>query len=137
MAHPYSSIRHDPLEARGLVILLLAGPLVWTAHHLTGYLLVELSCRTGLLGGQIFGISVLRAVVIGLTIVALALTLYAGFRAYRNWQFTREDRSENPETELVIGRTRFLAQAGLLLNIIFAAIILLNGIPALFLRLCG
>ena len=124
-------------QARNLVLLLLAGPLIWSVYHIVGYLLVEVACRTGILAGRILGLSALWWILIVLTVAALLATLYAGFLAYRNWQDTRTISTEVEEADLVKGRTRFLALSGLLLNSLFAVIILLDGIPALVLRLCG
>lgn len=112
---------------------LLAGPLVWSVYFIAGYGLVEFACKLGLLQFNLLGLNAIAAAIIGLTLIALLVTLYAGLLAYQKWQQVRRDELDSGQAE----KSRvFMAQAGVLLSGLFALLILLTGIPAFILRPC-
>ena len=125
-------------RVRLLWLGLLSGPLIYSAYFLAGYLFVEIACTAGLLQFQLWGMSMIAIVVVALTLVALALTLYATVWTYRRWQ-QMQDRDERSleHGRLGEGPEQFMTFVGFLLNGLFAAIILLTGIPALTLWPCG
>jgi len=123
---------------RLLWLSMLSGPIIYSVYFLAGYLFVEITCRAGLLQFQLWGMSMISIVVLVLTLLALALTLFVGFLAYRRWQQTEErDATSVEHGRLAEGPEQFMTFAGFLLNGLFAAIILLTGIPALLLSPCG
>jgi hypothetical protein len=126
-------------ETRSLWALwfgLLAGPLIWSVYFMAGYALVEFACKLGLLRFNLLGLSAVSAIIIGLTLVALLATLYAGFVAYQKWQRMRRDESDQVDRGRAEKSPMFMALAGVLLSGLFALLILLTGIPALVLRPC-
>ncbi len=100
----------------GSVVLLLAGPVIWTGHFLGAYFFAELACAAGWLRFEIFGIGGISLVTIIATLVAAAATTLfavAGFRA-RN------------------GAYGDLAFTGFLLSVLGVLVVLLVGFsPAL------
>lgn len=130
-------------SARSLVIGMLAGPVVWIVYFMIGYLLIEAACKTPLFGFSLAGLRGISIVVIGLTLVALAVVVWAGRMAYHNWQQLRHEVEPETEAEtalsaewLSVGHGRFMAFTGLLLNSLFAIIIFATGLPALLLWPC-
>lgn len=121
---------------RSLWFGLLAGPIVWSIYFIVGYGATEYVCKLGLLEFRILGLAAISAIIVGLTLIALLITLYAGFLAYRNWQRVGKDASEGPPSHRPEENTQFMAQAGMLLSGLFTLIILLTGIPAFVLPPC-
>jgi biopolymer transport protein ExbB/TolQ len=133
---------------RSLWFGVLAGPITWTVHFLVGYGLVEVACRLRLLESQLLGLTALSVIILVLTLVALLVTLYAGFLAYRNWRRMQVERREgvkqrreaaerSDQRRLVEESGRFMAFGGVLLNGLFSFVILVTGIPVLILPPCG
>jgi hypothetical protein len=120
---------------RSLWFGLLAGPIVWSVYFLIGYGLAEVACRTDALSFNLFSWPALAIAIIGLTLLALLITLYAGVLAYRNWR-QAGDRSllYYSEQELSERYNQFMAFAGILLNLLFGFVIFLTGLPAFFLQ---
>lgn len=127
------------INSRTLWIQLLAGPVLWSVHFLVSYLLVETLCRTGpsvkILGGS--GISF---IVIALTALALIATGLFSWRSYRGWRDRHAGRSLRGElsetSHWFEGPADFMYFSGFLLSVLFAATILMVGLPALFLHPC-
>ena len=133
---------HFP-SARSLVIGMLAGPVVWIVYFMIGYGLIEAACKTPLFGFSLAGLMGISIIVIGLTLVALVVVVWAGGMAYRNWQQLgdvvepgTEDEASLSAEWLSVGHGRFMAFTGLLLNGLFAIIIFATGLPALLLWPC-
>jgi len=150
----------EQVSGRKLLLLFLAGPLVWTAHHLIGYLLVEAACRSGLERLSVLGFTALNFIIVVLTVVGVATLAWTGLAAYR---LVRDGRVPGPEPppeaapplpdpensgsltareyfsrdRLAFGYPQFMLYAAVLLSALFAVTVLLNGIPALVLRPCA
>lgn len=123
-------------QLRSLWFGLLAGPIVWTIYFLLGYGLIESVCKLGLLESRILGLATVSTVIVGLTVLALLITLYAGFLAYRNWQRIKDDELDGSQSDRPEENSRFMALAGLLLSGLFSLTILLTGVPAFILPPC-
>jgi hypothetical protein len=115
---------------------LLAGPIIWSVYFLAGYGLTEFVCKLGLLEFRILGLPALSAIIAGLTVAALLVTLYAGFLAYRRWQQVAADEPGEGQPSRLEENSQFMALAGVLLNGLFALTILLTGVPVFFLPAC-
>lgn len=102
---------------------LLAAPLAWTLHLFISYGLVPVTCDRGS--------KLLLGVVTG---AAAIISVAAAWVSWRIWQRTRMDST----TELggVRGRDAFLGLAGAALSLLFLALILVEGIPDIFLDPC-
>ena len=113
----------------------LGGVSAWTVHLWAGYALVEVACRTGFPGFSLLGISgvevLLALVTVAMALVALAAT-YVAYRARRQLQEGRRGDVGQPR-----GQGEFMARAGLLMSGLFVAVIVVEAVPALFLRECG
>ncbi|HXV97953.1 MAG TPA: hypothetical protein VEC93_05985 [Anaerolineae bacterium] len=132
----YSAPPTDARQLRWLWFGLLAGPLVWGVYFLGGYGLTEFVCKLGLLKFRILGLPALSATIVGLTMAALLVTLYAGFLAYRNWQQVAAVEPGEGQPNRLEENSQFMTLAGVLLNGLFALTILLTGLPAFFLPSC-
>lgn len=125
-------------QARVLWLDLLSGPVIYSVYFLAGYLLVDIACHANLLAYTVLGLSLISVVVLGLTLVALALSLYASFVTYRRWKRMRGTSEWDDERgRLTEGPEQFMTFGGLLLNALFAFLILVTGISALVLWPCG
>ena len=104
---------------------LLFGALVWTVQHVVGYGVTEAACSPG---GTHWGIStdaweaVLMAAAAGCVLLAELAAVTVVVR-------TREESYQSPPPP---GRVRFLAIAAIAANLIFLAIILLDGFGSIF-----
>jgi hypothetical protein len=126
-------------NSRMLWIQLLAGPVLWSVHFLLSYLIVEAACQAGW-NFNILGINGLSCIIIILTILALLGTLLFSLRSYRGWRDLHVDRTLMDEfqesSSWFEGPVDFMYISGLLLSALFAATILMVGLPALFLQPC-
>lgn len=101
---------------RGIATLflgLLLPPVAWMLHVTLSFTVATALCDQG--GG---GLWVLHL----LTLAALAISLAAGFLAWRNWHATGEDT--NPDEGGTLARSKFLAIAGLASSAFFTLAIL-------------
>lgn len=103
----------------------LGAPAAWAAQFGIAYWVTEAKCSVA---GTRWGISV-DAWAVVLTVLAAAVALGGGYVAFSLFRATEgADLDEDPPP----GRTRFFAYVGLTVTPIFLAVILLNGIGALF-----
>lgn len=130
---------HRQTSSRMLWIQWLAGPVIWSVHFLLNYLLVETACQAGWNFG-LPGMNGLSFLVIVITLLALIITGLFARTSYRGWKaFRREhslrDKLREPAPWFE-GPEDFMYLSGLLLNGLFAATMLLVGLPAIFLQPC-
>jgi hypothetical protein len=133
---PEAAIEQDREAGRSFWLGLLAGPIVYSVHFVVVYLLVETACKADLLRFTWFGLDGIAVWVVALTIIACLATGFSAVIALRNWQRSRPlagrpSEQRNEET------APLLALAGLWLSVYFTVAILLTGLPAVFLTLCG
>jgi hypothetical protein len=131
--------RRAPGEAKSSHIWfgLIAGPVVWAAHFTLTYALASTACQSGFLVDRtLFGINALTATLILITIVALAIMIYAAFLSHRNWQILRSHNDPHLIGVPEENRHRFMAFSGLALNIIFMVSVILSILPSFFFNPC-
>jgi hypothetical protein len=129
---PEAVIEQDRQAGRSFWFGLLAGPIVYSLHFVAVYLLVEAACRTDLLRFTWLGLDGIALWVLALTLIAALVTGYSTVTALRNWRRSRPaDRRRNEEN------APLMAQAGIWLGGYFTVAILLTGLPAIFLTICG
>ena len=135
MTRPASAVEDYPL--RSLFFGLLTGPIVWSLFFMAGYGLTEFACKMGVMQARVLGLTVVTLTIVVLGVIALSITVFAGIFAYRHWD--RLDEAElgyHTDQELLRSTKEFLALAGILLNILFAVLIILTAIPSLMLAPC-
>lgn len=113
-------------------VLLLAGPVIWFAHFMGVYLLVEAACAVEATEREVLGLHVLSLTTLAATAVAVAVTLVASGLAYLRW------RRGAGETEWldVTDSNAGLAFAGFVLGILSIVAICFVGVPAAVLEPC-
>jgi hypothetical protein len=116
--------------ARHHLALLLAGPMIWSAHFLIIYLVVEAGCTGDGPGLQLFDPPVPTLVTLAATAVAALAALACAAWDYRRW------RASLQESDADGGNGRSLAFAALLLALLSFLSVLFVGLPALFLPAC-
>ena len=135
--------RHPEGRPPGLAAILtpwfafLGGAAAWILHLTVGYSLSEIACGSerldltllGLPGPEFLGYAL--TLLAGLTAVAAAITAFTYFP-----DGVRDDPVDAPGALEVLGRRRFMAYAGLIMNGIFLIAILAGGLPFMFLRTC-
>lgn len=97
------------------------GPVAWALHLMIGYLLVEPACRHG-------SVAALHAVTAATLLVALGGALLS-------WR-QLPPRGAQPSRSSAIERTRFMALGGVLISLLSAAVILVEGVPNFMLSPC-
>jgi hypothetical protein len=117
-------------------LALLAGPLTWAAYFIIGYLLIETVCKSDFLNFSLFGFSAVSVIILSLTLVGVAITLYAGFSNYRKWKQSPREETLDFGQDLENKPWRFMALSGLLLSGLFTLLILLTGVSVFILRPC-
>lgn len=124
----------DP-RARGTMALFLAGPVIWTAHFLLVYLVVEAGCTGDGPGLRLFDPPVPTVVTLAATAVATVACLGAAVLAYRRWQ---TDRRREPGALDAADRAHgaALAFGGFAMALLGAVTVLFVGLPALVLPAC-
>ncbi len=128
------TIPEDVSNERRLIIFgLLAGPILWTAHFLFGYGLVQFLCPVGQGDFRILGFNGVQALIVGATLAALALLLLVVWRALGLWRrATQEAQSDEREEEPLV----WLSLGAVVLGGLFGAGILFSSIPALLFPPC-
>jgi heme/copper-type cytochrome/quinol oxidase subunit 2 len=127
--------RHEkqPVDDLRLWYGVAAGPIIWILHLAVVYALASLSCERGFLRFEVMGVIASSALIVILTIIAVALVIFAGVLSYGSLQRIRADPDvSQPEAS----RYRFMAFSGIILSIIFAITILISAIPTLLLTTC-
>lgn len=118
---------------------LLAGPILWSLHFIIGYLLVEAFCQAGW-SFMILGVNGISFIVILLTVLALIGTALFAFKSYRSWRTFNPDHNLKNEfrdsSKWFEEPAEFMYFSGFLLTLLFAAVILMVGLPTLFLHPC-
>lgn len=128
--------RPEPLR---LGALLLAGPVIWMAHFMAVYLVIEAACAGSAGDSQVLGLPVLSFVTLVATAVAVAAIAATTTVSYRAWraQERRFDGAAGDDPEQADAtRDRSLTFAGFLLGLLFALAVLYVGVPALWLSPC-
>jgi hypothetical protein len=125
---------------RDSLFSLIAGPLVWTAHFLTLYILTATACAHGFFHQELLGMRVVPLVGGAVTVAAVALILDGGWLAYRRWRGTPADGQPAPlpphDANDVASRRRFMAYAGLLLSGLALIATVWETLPILFFATC-
>lgn len=116
-------------ENRSLWRIALA-PTVWAFHFLFCYCGAAIWCAKH---GGVEGITFLRLSIAALTVLALAIIGWQGWRSFHQW-----DPHETSEAELRFPESRhnFLGHAALLLSIISAIGVIYVAMPAIFIATC-
>lgn len=109
----------------------LGGPIIYSLHFLAVYWVAEAACQANVLRYRVLGLEAISFWVVALTLVAAALTAYGALLAYRHWQQPQDKQDQTASSS-----PSFMAFIGLWLSAGFTVVILLTGLPALFLVLC-
>lgn len=128
---PESTYQQQSKEKQRILWLgLLIGPVIYALYFITGYLVVEFACNTGVLQRTIGGLSFSAVLVLALTLLAALITLLTGLSNVYRW---RRYIAVNGDAENAVP---FMLFGGVLLSIFFTSLILLTGIPVLVLQSC-
>lgn len=111
---------------------LLGPPTVWALHFAAAYVWAAVACAKAVPNDSVYLAA--RWGIGALTVVALAMIAYAGYRAWQIWGFGRFDPPHDADTET--DRRRFLGFATLLLAGLSAVSVIFVGLPALFITEC-
>ncbi|SMO92810.1 hypothetical protein [Paracoccus laeviglucosivorans] len=105
-------------------------PTVWAFHFLLCYAGGAVWCAKF---GAAQGVGFLRISVLGLTVLALALIVWQGWRSARQWEPHDASATDLHRPE---SRHRFLGHAAFLLSIISGVGVIYVALPALFITSC-
>ncbi len=130
--------RHGELPPRSaLWFAFLGAPLAWALNLVAGYSVQATVCDTVGENARILGLQSARAIPVLLSILAAIVAAAGVMIAYRSWRETGTGE-ENPEATVpaAVGRSWFMAFAGLVSSLIFLLAILLIGITEVVLGPC-
>lgn len=122
--------------SRRLWFCLLNGPVTYAIYFLVGYLFVEATCKADLLHFSVIGLDAISFGVVGLTLLSAAVTVYGLVLSWRIWSRTHPvgDGVSDPMDDH--GYAPFMAFTGAWMSGLFTLVILVTGVPALYLVLC-
>jgi hypothetical protein len=124
----------DP-RAWTTIALFLAGPVIWSAHFMLVYLVVEAGCSGSGPGLRALDPPVPTVVTLAATVVAAVACLGCAAVAYRRWRAARQ-RADDWAALAPPDRGGSLAFAGFLLALLALVEVLFVGLPALVLPAC-
>lgn len=120
---------------RGVLAMFVAGPLIWTAHFLLVYLVVEAGCTGEGPVLERFAPPVATTVTLVATAVAaLGCLAVAGWN-FRRWRAAQADGQDGPGFEPP-DRGGVLAMAGCAMALLGVVTVLFVGLPAVVLSTC-
>lgn len=121
-------------------VRLLAGPVIWAAHFLLSYLLVEAFCQMGW-NFALLGMDGLSFILVAATLAAAGGSGYFTFQSYGAWKSSNKGNGLKEEIRETArwseGPGEFMDFSGFLLGVLFTATIIVVGLPVLFLRACS
>jgi hypothetical protein len=127
-----------PLTGAGPWFAFLGGAAAWVLHLVVVYAIVEISCGSTRLATTVLGIPARDVFGFAATLVAALTALAAAFVAFgtfpRGVQADPVDDTGAPEP---LGRQRFMAYVGIVMNGLFLIAILGGGLPFLYFRTCA
>ena len=119
----------DGPEDRSLWHMIIA-PTVWAVHFAVCYAVQAIWCAK--VGGDI---ATLRIVLVAITIVALAIIAFFGFRAWQRWDYFHDrDYIHGGETDE--DRREFLGHTGFMLACLSFVAVLYVAMPFLIIGSC-
>lgn len=129
MPNPVAS--ESPVSEGRLWFGVLGSPIAWFFHLVVAYTLAEVACVAGFPGFDVLGLHGGVSLILGVTLLALAVTGTAGLVAYgSNRQLDRH--SEKKEAPVDRGVAEQMAQWGVHLSVLFIFIIAVETIPVFF-----
>lgn len=114
-------------------VALLGGPVVWFAHFMVVYLIVEAGCTGSGPGLNLFNPPVPAITTLAFTAAAILVCLGLAGWAFREWRAGQSRPNPDGEIEDVDSSMGF---AGFLLSLFAAIAIAFVGLPALVLPAC-
>ncbi len=125
-------------RARRTLALFVAGPVIWAAHFMLVYLVVEAGCTGDGPGLRLFNPPVPAVVTLAATAVAALATLACAWGSARRWRASPDEPEAGDLPEGLPGddHRRSLAFIGLLLSSLSFVSILFVGLPALVFSSC-
>lgn len=127
--------------ARIIWVVFLAGPVIWFAHFMVVYLVVEAGCTGGGPGLAVFDPPVPDIVTLATTAVAAIACVWCAVWAYRRWRGRAREQPSGVTDDLAADlehgdRDGLLAFAGFLLSSLSLFAVMLVGLPAIVLPAC-
>ena len=107
----------------------LGGGIAWSLHLLASYLVAESICVAPAPGFELLGIEGGYLLLFAITLVTGLVALAAVLVGAAQWSKWRSDEEHRPAA--------YLSLTGLILSATFLVIILVEGVPPLFLEVCG
>jgi hypothetical protein len=125
-------IQHGPVSRWGLRFSIVGGGVAWTLHLLLSYVAAEFGCILGLDTSRFLGLTAVVWLLAAVTLGSLGLGVWATLVSFSSRKKLRgHERTEDCQGEL------FTATVGLIANIFFVFVILVQAIPIFyFLREC-
>jgi hypothetical protein len=111
-----------------ILFALLGAPVAWSLRLLGAYFLVALFCAQGWRGGA--------AAILATTAVLAGVSAASGVVAFRKWQALRGGEDWLSGLTQPQGRVSFLLVVGAMNAVLFTLLILLEGLPVLFVPVC-
>ena len=117
----------------------LTGPIIWSAHEIASEVLISSACSTspgGFASDTVLGGSGWELVLLLVTLVCAALVAGAGVISFRAWRQTRMGTNETGEVGGAVGRSGWMALAGVLFSVLFLMGIIEAGLSIFWLSGC-
>jgi len=122
-----------------LLVGFLSGPIILIMREIASAILISSACSTipgGFASSSVLGGSGWELVLLLVTLVCAALVAGAGVVAFRAWRQTRMGTNETGEVGGAVGRSGWMALAGVLFSILFLLGIIEAGLSIFWLSRC-
>jgi hypothetical protein len=116
----------------------LGGAAAWVVQFMVVYAIAEIGCGSERLDAVLLGVPASAFFGFAVTLVAALTALGAAVVAFAMFpEGARADPVDHAGEHETVGRRRFMAYAGLIMNGVFLIAILATGLPFMFLRSCA
>jgi hypothetical protein len=116
---------------------LLGGAIAWALHFVVTYAIAEVACRSDRLDVVLLGLPAPHLFAYAATLLAGATAIGAAVVAYGLApNGVRADPVDAAGEHEALGRLRFIAYAGVIINGLFLVATIAGGLPYFFLRAC-
>jgi hypothetical protein len=124
----------DGSRSKRLWILLALAPLVWMAQGTVGWYLTGRACPAD---ARPISLDIARALIVAITLAALACTVGALVSAGRTLRSLSAPAGPQTASRPLTERSRFLAVVGMLVGVTLTLGLVFAGLPAAIFHACG
>lgn len=125
-------IIHQAGEAKPIWFSMIGGGVAWAFHLMSAYAAGEWGCASQYGESRVMGITIPAWILLGLTVLALSVCLWAAFAGLRAEKDLRKRENERKPIHDRRHPGIYMGRAGFITSLVFAMIIAVQGVPIFF-----